>query len=83
VTAYYVDTSVLLRVVLRQPGELAEWGSIETPVSSALIETEAARGIDQARHRGELDEAEAGAAMGAVGEMLAGFELVEIASPYC
>jgi uncharacterized protein len=78
VTTYYVDTSVLLRVILRQPKALAEWHEIETPLSSALIETEAARGIDQARHRGELDGMEAAAAMVAAGQVLAGFDLVEV-----
>ena len=75
---YYVDTSVLLRVILRQPNTLAEWERIKTPLSSAITETEAARGIDQSRHRKELDETEAAAAMVSVGQILEGFDLVDI-----
>jgi predicted nucleic acid-binding protein len=77
-TTYYVDTSILLRVILRQRGALPDWARIRTPLSSAIIETEVARGIDQARHRKELDEKEAAAAMVAAGQLLAGFDLVEI-----
>ena len=32
----YLDSSVLLRKVLGQPGALKEWGAIRTGVASAL-----------------------------------------------
>ena len=45
----YVDSSVLLRIVLHQPNRLPAWESIERGVVSALVEVEVAdrgRGID-------------------------------------
>jgi uncharacterized protein len=45
----YVDTSVLLRVVLGEPGVLAEWTAIDMAVASELTRVEALRTIDRAR----------------------------------
>lgn len=45
----YVDSSVLLRVILGEPDRLASWGRIDQPVSSQLIRVECLRTIDRAR----------------------------------
>lgn len=45
----YVDSSVLLRIVLGQREHLAEWETIERGVTSALTEVECLRTLD--RHR--------------------------------
>lgn len=45
----YVDSSVLLRVVLGQEDRLAEWTSIEAGVASALVEVECLRTLDRLR----------------------------------
>jgi predicted nucleic acid-binding protein len=45
----YVDASVLLRLVLRQPGVLKEWSSVEEGVTSALTQVECLRTLDRLR----------------------------------
>lgn len=45
----YVDTSVLLRIVLGEPAPLREWRSIEVALTSELTRVEALRTIDRAR----------------------------------
>lgn len=52
----YVDSSVLLRVVLKEPGRLAIWPKIHNPVSSELIRLECLRTIDRNRIRLGLDD---------------------------
>jgi len=47
----YVDSSVLLRVILGQPNRLKEWTSIETGIGSALVEVECLRTLDRLRLR--------------------------------
>jgi uncharacterized protein len=45
----YVDSSVLLRLVLRQPGALKEWSSVEEGITSALTQVECLRTLDRMR----------------------------------
>ena len=45
----YVDSSVLLRIVLGQPNQLAEWSSIRMGISSTLLEVECLRTLDRLR----------------------------------
>ena len=52
----YLDSSVLLRMVLQQPHPLKEWYELEHGVASVLISVEGYRTIDQLWHRNELDE---------------------------
>jgi len=52
----YIDSSVLLRVVLGEPDALPEWGRISDPVASELIRVECLRTLDRARLQGRLDE---------------------------
>ena len=52
----YVDSSVLLRIILGEPGALAIWPSITNPVSSELFRLECLRTIDRARIRLGLDD---------------------------
>ncbi len=47
----YVDSSVLLRVILGEPGRLATWANIDRAVSSELLRLECLRTIDRARIR--------------------------------
>ncbi len=46
----YLDSSVLLRVLLGQKGRLKEWKRIEVGIGSALIEVECLRTLDRLRH---------------------------------
>lgn len=54
----YVDTSVVLRVVLGEPGVLPEWRSIDVAVASELLRVEALRTIDRARILLQLSDEE-------------------------
>ena len=45
----YLDSSVLLRVILGQRNALKEWRSIEQGVASALVEVECLRTLDRVR----------------------------------
>ena len=45
----YVDSSVILRLVLGQPGALPEWRDLEAGVASALVEVECLRTLDRLR----------------------------------
>lgn len=52
----YVDSSVLLRVVLGEPGRLRIWPRITTPVASEAIRLECLRTIDRARIHLRLED---------------------------
>jgi predicted nucleic acid-binding protein len=54
----YIDSSVLLRVVLQQPNQLEEWDSLDVVVSSKLLDVEVRRTIDRLRLQHELSEDE-------------------------
>ncbi len=54
----YVDSSVLLRVVLAQPDRLREWASIQHAVTSALTEVECLRTLDRRFLQGLIDAAD-------------------------
>lgn len=54
----YVDSSVLLRLVLAEAGPLVEWPGITVAVSSALCEVECLRTIDRRHLRGALSAGE-------------------------
>jgi predicted nucleic acid-binding protein len=45
----YLDSSVILRHLLEQPGQLVEWRLIRTPMTSRLTEVECLRTLDRAR----------------------------------
>jgi predicted nucleic acid-binding protein len=75
VTAY-VDTSALLRLVLREAGALDELRSYDSLVSSELIAVESCRTIDRLRLRGSLTTEEAVIRLRAVTEWLEAIDLV-------
>ena len=53
----YVDTSVVLRVLLRQPRPLASWGRWERAYASEILGLEARRVLDRLRLDLALDDA--------------------------
>jgi len=77
----YVDSSVLLRVVLGEPGRLPSWQSIETGVCSALVEVECLRTLDRLRHQGALSLEDVATRRATVFELLEGVELVAVTRP--
>ncbi len=80
----YVDSSVLLRVVLDEPGQIESWDSLENPFTSALAEVEGLRTIDRATRktthprRRQLTEVEASSARILLYETLEMFARVEL-----
>ena len=74
----YVDSSVLLRVVLGQPRRLREWGSIETPVASALVEVECLRTLDRLRLRRAAPDRDLAVRRETIFAALQRFEIVQV-----
>lgn len=54
----YLDTSVVLRVLLRQPHPIACWGQWQKACASRLWRTEALRVVDRVRLAGAIDDPE-------------------------
>jgi len=77
----YVDSPVLLRVVLEEAGRLRDWHRIERPIASQLIRLECLRTIDRARLRLNLTDEETAKRRAAVLEQLDGFTLVPLEWP--
>ncbi len=77
----YVDSSVLLRKVLRQPGALGEWAAIRTGVASAVAETECLRSLDRLRLRTGLADMDLARRREAVFRLLESIEVVEVTPP--
>ena len=74
----YVDSSVLLRVVLGEADRLPAWGQITQPISSDLTRIECLRTIDRARLQGRLDDAVLARVRADVLEVIDAFTIVEI-----
>jgi predicted nucleic acid-binding protein len=72
----YLDSSALLRLVLREPGALDELRTADTLVSSELIAVECPRTIDRLRLQGTLSLEEAVARRDAVAGWLEAVDLV-------
>ncbi|MCK6527154.1 type II toxin-antitoxin system VapC family toxin [Myxococcota bacterium] len=75
----YVDSSVLLRVVLGQPDRLPSWGEIELAVTSGVTEVECLRTLDRRCRQGLLAEEEVPERRGLVIRLLERMERVEVA----
>lgn len=72
----YLDSSALLRLILREPGGLEQLRSAEALVSSELVAAECPRTIDRLRLQGSLSLDQAVARRDAVGEWLEAVDLV-------
>ena len=77
----YIDTSALLRIVLREPGALEDLRSYDGLVSSELIAVESARTIDRLRLQGSLTTEEAASRLRTVNDWLEAIDLVLIRPP--
>jgi len=77
----YVDTSALLRTVLREPGALDDLRTYDRLVSSELIAVESARTIDRLRNQGTLTLDQAAERLGLVNEWLEAVDLVLLRPP--
>ena len=77
----YVDASVLLRLLLGEPGRLREWREVEVGVSSALTEVEVLRTLDRLRLRGALAVEDAARRRGAAIRLLQAVSLADLSAP--
>lgn len=76
----YVDSSVLLRVVLNERGALREWRRISRPLASELVGLECRRTIDRARIRERLSDQAVAQQREAVFGLLDAFDIVPLDS---
>jgi len=77
----YLDTSVLLRVVLREKGALDDLRSVRPLLSSELLAVEPYRVIDRYRLDGTLSTEEAASRRETVSEWLEAVDLVLLQRP--
>lgn len=77
----YLDSSVILRLVLGQRGRLKEWRRIREGVASALVEVECLRTLDRLRLREGIDDDQIAARREAVFRLLERVHVVEPAGP--
>ena len=77
----YVDTSALLRLVMREAGALEELLEYDQLVSNELIAVESCRTIDRLRLQGSLTTEEAALRLQTVREWLEAIDLVLLRPP--
>ena len=74
----YLDSSVVLRVVLRESGMLKEWSRITAPVTSEIARVESLRALDRLRLAGAMAERELSRRRGSMLELFRGVEMVRV-----
>lgn len=74
----YVDSSVLLRVVLSQSDRLREWSAIQQGVTSAITEVECLRTLDRRFQQGLLDTVDLADRRGLVLRLLERMDRVDV-----
>jgi predicted nucleic acid-binding protein len=77
----YLDTSALLRLVLREEGALEKLRSCEALISSELLAVESLRTIDRLRLQGALSIDEAASTRATVTDWLEAVDLVLLQRP--
>lgn len=77
----YLDSSVLLRIVLGQGNALKEWQGIEQGIASALLEVECVRTLDRLRLAQGLGDDEVAVRREAAFRLIEAMEVVEITRP--
>jgi predicted nucleic acid-binding protein len=77
----YLDSSVLLRVVLGQRNALKEWRAVEQGIASALVEVECLRTLDRLRLAEGLGDTEIAARREAVFRLSEAMQVVQPTRP--
>jgi predicted nucleic acid-binding protein len=70
----YMDSSVVLRWVLRQPGALENWLDWEFVLTSELLDVEVRRSFDRLRVQGKLDDQQVAEHLSAANSLISSFE---------
>ncbi len=74
----YVDSSVILRIILGEPKPLREWGRITIATSSEIARVECLRVLDRLRMGGDMDDRELARRRASAIEILSGFEMIRV-----
>jgi predicted nucleic acid-binding protein len=74
----YVDSSVLLRIILHEPDRLPIWSKITIAISSEVIRLECLRTIDRARIRLGIDDRRIARYRAEILEAIESFRLVAL-----
>ena len=74
----YLDSSIVLRVVLGERRPLREWSRISSAIASELLRVECLRVLDRLRMTEVLDDRELARRRATVLELLEGVELVRV-----
>lgn len=74
----YVDSSVLLRLALRDPAPLAEWGELTEGCTSALTAVECWRTLDRLSLQRSITEAEETAYRAQLQQLLASLDTLDV-----
>lgn len=74
----YVDSSVVLRIVLGEPKPLREWSRITDALSSELVRVECLRVLDRIRMTGLVDDDELAHRRSTALEIISAIELVRV-----
>jgi len=77
----YLDSSVILRVILGQRNALKEWKAIDQGIASALVEVECLRTLDRLRLSEGIDDKDIAIRREAVFQLLDSIEIVELTRP--
>jgi predicted nucleic acid-binding protein len=77
----YLDASVVLRLVLGEPGRLTEWPRVERAVASGLTEVECLRTLDRLMRTGMLSAEELAERRTVVYRLLEACEVVDVSRP--
>jgi predicted nucleic acid-binding protein len=77
----YIDSSVVLRLVLGQAGALREWRKVDRGIASALVEVESLRTLDRLRLAEDLAESALAERREAVYRLVATLDVVEPTRP--
>lgn len=74
----YLDSSVVLRIILEQPLPLSEWPDLEGGVSSALLAVECHRSLDRLWHQGYVVEEKLAGKSAAIDVLLKRLALIQL-----
>lgn len=74
----YLDTSVVLRIVLEQPLPLKEWTDLHAGVSSTLLPVEGHRSLDRLWHLGYVVEEKLAAKSAAIDVLMKRLDLLQL-----
>ncbi len=77
----YIDSSVILRMILGQPDRLSEWKTLRIGVASALVEVECLRTLDRLKILKEIADSEIATRRETVFRLVEEMEIVEPTRP--